>query len=75
MGFILTKKKHCYTRLPLGFAVIVLFALSPSIIGVIGAWFSEMTTGERCHEGNCSWMVIPWLTLLTLPIGGILMII
>ena len=72
---ILKEKKHLYTRFPLLCLGIVLLAFSPLIIGIIGANITERWTGEACHEGNCTWMVLPWLSMLTIPIGGIVLLI
>lgn len=75
MGLIIKNKEHYFKRFIIGIIVIVLFGLLPFIIGSIGATISEISTGEPCHEGNCIWMVIPWIGLVTLPISVILLII
>ncbi len=76
MGIILKTKKHYLTRFPLWLSIIIFLALSPFIIGFIGAYLSELITNEPCHEGNCFWGVIPWLGIfITLPIGAIVLII
>jgi hypothetical protein len=71
LGIIIKHKKHYLTRLPLWFFVIVFIGLSPIIIGMLGAWISEATTGEPCHEGNCSWMVLPWFGFISIPLGAL----
>jgi hypothetical protein len=63
------------TRFPIWLALIIFSALSPIIIGFIGAWVTEIITNEPCHEGNCTWMVLPWLAMITLPIGGGILLI
>lgn len=75
MPLIIKENKHYITRFVVGLALIVFFAFAPLIIGGIGAWISEASTGEPCHEGNCAWMVLPWLLIFTLPLGGIGLII
>jgi xanthine/uracil permease len=75
LGLIINNRKHLLTRFPLWFALIVIFGLSPLLIGVFGGWITELSTGEPCHEGNCGWMVLPWLTLFTLPIGGVILLV
>lgn len=75
MGLIIRRKRHFFTRLPLLLLGIVLLSLAPLLIGLLGAWFTEWQTGEPCHEGNCSWMVLPWLTIFTLPMGGVLLLV
>lgn len=75
MGVIINHKKHYSTRLPLWLIGIVFVGLSPIIIGLLGAWITEITTGQACHEGNCMWMTLPWLAMLSIPIGGIGLII
>jgi len=72
---IIRQKSHLLTRLPLGLFGIVLFSFSPFLMGVIGAWATQKFTGQPCHEGNCGWMVLPWLTVLTLPIGAFLLLV
>jgi hypothetical protein len=39
-------------------------ALSPLIIGGIGASLTP-----NCNESNCTWGVIPWYTIYTMPLG------
>lgn len=75
MPLIIKENKHYVTRFAVGIVLIVFFAFAPLIIGGIGAWISELSTGESCHEGNCVWMVLPWLLIFTLPLGGIGLII
>ncbi len=75
MGLIIKNKRHLRTRLIPWLLVIVFLAISPILIGVLGAWITELNTGETCHEGNCSWMVLPWFGMITIPIGGIILII
>ncbi len=70
MPIIIKEKKHFLTRFPIWLIVIVFVTFSPLIIGLIGAWITELTTGQPCHEGNCVWMTIPWFTIVTIPIGG-----
>jgi hypothetical protein len=74
-GVFITKRKHLLTRLPLVMLLILIFALSPFLIGISGAWISELTSGIPCNnEGNCFWLVLPWLGMITFPIGVILFI-
>lgn len=75
MAIIIKRKKHYLTRLPLHIFIISFIAFLPVIIGVGGAWITELTTGKSCNEGNCIWMVLPWFTLFTFPIGGIAFLI
>jgi len=73
--FAIERKRHYVTRFPVGVALIIFIGLSPWIIGVAGSWLTEWLTGLPCHEGNCGWMVLPWFTFLTLPIGGIFLVL
>jgi ABC-type multidrug transport system fused ATPase/permease subunit len=75
MALIIKSKKHYLTRFPLWLILIVLFAIFPALVGLLGSWIVETSTGEPCHEGNCIWMVIPWLSLITVPAGGIALIV
>ncbi|MCX2745454.1 hypothetical protein OO013_16360 [Mangrovivirga sp. M17] len=70
MPVIIKQKKHYLTRLPLWLALVIFIGLSPFIIGFIGAWITEATTNQPCHEGNCEWMVIPWFGFISLPLGA-----
>lgn len=74
MGIIIKRKKHLLTRFPLWLLVIAFLSFSPLIIGLIGAWYSEWSTGQPCNESNCSWMVLPWLTLISMPLGGLILL-
>jgi peptidoglycan biosynthesis protein MviN/MurJ (putative lipid II flippase) len=75
MPNIIKEKKDIFVRFPIGAVLVILAALSPMIIAMIGAWFTEMITGTPCHEGNCIWMVLPWLCLLTIPGGFVFLIV
>ncbi|MCR8666313.1 hypothetical protein NO995_01340 [Aestuariibaculum sp. M13] len=75
MSLIVKRKKHLLTRIPLITFLILFIGFAPVIIGLVGAYFSELTTGEPCHEGNCGWMVLPWLGMITIPIGLLLFIV
>lgn len=75
MGLIIKKKKHLWTRLPLWFVIILILGFLPAIAGMIGATISEISTGQPSHEGNCSWMVLPWFTMFTLPAAGLALLI
>ncbi|GAA4290744.1 hypothetical protein [Aestuariibaculum suncheonense] len=75
MPLIVKRKKHLLTRVPLLTFLIIFIGLAPVIIGMIGASFTEYTTGEPCHEGNCGWMVLPWLGMFTIPLGFLLFVV
>ncbi|MCH4551189.1 hypothetical protein [Aestuariibaculum lutulentum] len=75
MPLIIKRKKHLLTRVPFLTFLIVFIGLAPVIIGLIGAWITELNTGEPCHEGNCSWMMLPWLGMFTIPVGFLLFIV
>jgi len=74
MGLIIKNKKQYYTRIPLGIVCLILFSLSPAIIGFGGAWITQLLTTHTVNEGNSAWLGFPWLTLFTIPIGFILLI-
>ena len=71
MPKIIKRKRHYFTRLPVWFVAIVFFALSPYLIGVLGSYLKELSTGEPCNESNCGWMVLPFFTFITLPTGAL----
>lgn len=61
---------------PLGFlkilavyVVIVIAALIPVIVGFGGMYMQEIITGRRAHEGNSIFGAVPWLALITFPLG------
>jgi len=72
MGILLKKKRHLYTRIPLGLLIIGFIAICPIIISILGSWISELVTKEPCHEGNCSWATIGWFFFFTFPLAGFL---
>lgn len=76
MGIIIKKAKHYYTRFPIILISLIFLGILPFIVGFIGTWITEASTGESCNEGNCYWAVIPWVGIfVTFPISGILIII
>ena len=72
---LITKEKDFFTRIPIALLIIGLMAGAPFIVGLSGAWLTEVITGEPCHEGNCFWMALPWLCMLTFPIAGVCLIV
>lgn len=69
MAKIIKKKRQYITRFPVWFFAIIFFALSPYLIGILGSYLTELWTGEPCNESNCGWMVLPFFTFITLPMG------
>jgi len=64
---ILKERKQVYYKLPLGILIIILIGLSPIIVALIGSTLSEFISGTPCNEGNCAWMALIWLALLSIP--------
>lgn len=55
---------------------LIFFAISPFIIGLVGGYYFELTTGELCHEGNCSWAALGWVGIFgTIPLSILLFIV
>lgn len=75
MGLIVQSKKHLYIRVPILLILILLFAVSPILISIIGAQITEAMTNEPCHEGKCFWGAFGWYFLFTMPIAGLLFIL
>lgn len=75
MAFIIKSKKHLYIRVPIILFLILLFAISPILISIIGAQITEAMTNQPCHEGNCFWGGFGWLFLLTMPAAGLLFVV
>ncbi len=73
---IIVKKKDIFTKPILILLFFITVAFSPLVIAFAGAWLTKLFTGQDClNEGNCFWMVLPWLCLMTLPVGLLLMLI
>ncbi|WKN45121.1 hypothetical protein [Tunicatimonas pelagia] len=72
---IIRSKKDYFIRFPLGLLLIFIIGISPFLIGMIGASIVEYTSGEPCHEGNCYWGALPWLSFFTMPVASLLFII
>lgn len=75
MGRIIKHRKQLLTRFSLWLFLIVILGISPLLIGLTGAYISECLTGEPCHEANCVWMTIPWLTFTSVPISVFVLVI
>ncbi len=69
MPKIIKRKRHFFTVFPVWFIAIIFLGLSPYLLGILGSYLTELSTGEPCHEGNCGWMVLPFFTFITLPMG------
>ena len=75
-GIIIKHKKHYLTRFPLGLLLIVVIAFSPVILGGIGGWFFEMSTGLPCSEANeCGWILMTWFVMITFPVAALVLIV
>lgn len=59
----------------MGLLVIALFSFAPYLIGIIGAWVSEQTTGQPCVDGSCAWASVYWLSVITFPAGAFSLLI
>jgi hypothetical protein len=75
MGRIIKHKRDYFTKLPLMLLSIFFVGVSPVLIGILGARITESLTGQPCHEGNCGWMVLPWLGMITIPLAGLVLIV
>jgi hypothetical protein len=51
------------------YVLIFFVSIIPAIIGFAGMYVEETITGRRAHEGNSIFGVLPWLSLITLPLG------
>lgn len=49
--------------------VILIVAMIPVIVGFGGMYLQEIITGRRAHEGNGIFGAVPWLALITFPLG------
>lgn len=65
MPILFHKKCHLFTRLPLVLLGIILFGLSPLIVGYIGGTIQEWLTHQPCTEANCFWASLGWLVFMT----------
>lgn len=55
--------------------MIALASFLPLIIYEIGAYLWELNTGMSCNEGNCGWVMIGMLSILTVPVGMMWLIV
>jgi len=69
-------KAFAEIRNPFGFLkilavylVIFIVALIPVIVGFGGMYIQEILTERRAHEGNSLFGAVPWLALITFPLG------
>ena len=51
------------------YVVILIVAMIPVIVGFGGMYLQEIITGRRAHEGNGIFGAVPWLALITFPLG------
>ena len=68
------KREKDFIKFPIGIILIFIIAVSPFIIGYIGATITNLITNESCNESNCFWGVIPWFLFITIPLGILLFI-
>ncbi len=69
MGILIQTKKQILPRILIGILLLFLTAFGPVLVSIIGAYIIEYSTGNPCHEGNCAWAAVGWLSLLTMPIA------
>ncbi len=75
MPTLIKKRRHLYSRFPLGLLFILVIALSPVLIGMLGAMITEWQTGNPCHEGNCLWGALGWFAFFTIPFAALLFLV
>lgn len=52
-----------------------MLAILPVLAGFAGMFVEETITGRRAHEGNSIFGALPWLALITIPAGFVLLIV
>lgn len=75
MPILLKHKKHIKTRLIPIFFSIILFALLPFFIEIIGKTVHQWFTGTPCTQQNCFTYGITWFSMITIPLAILLLCI
>jgi hypothetical protein len=70
MAIIFSKPRQFVIGIPLGILAIIVYAVSPLLVGFTGGYITQLTTGKECNEANSIWGVIPWYMFVTLPTGA-----
>lgn len=52
-----------------------ILAILPVLAGFTGMFVEETITGGRAHEGKSIFGAIPWLAMITIPAGFVLLIV
>lgn len=73
MAILIKQRKHLKTRLLPLTILIIIVAFLPMVIGLGGAFFSELITGKPCsNEGNCGWLGFIWYMMFSIPVAFLL---
>jgi len=64
-----------FYKILLGIIIFAFFALFPIIFAMIGGYIEGLIRGIPIHEGNSGIFSFFWFSFITIPIGGILLII
>lgn len=75
MPTLIKNRRNLYSRFPLGHWLLLLIALSPILVGMLGATLTEWSTGNPCHEGSCIWGALGWFAFFIKPFAGLLFLV
>ena len=70
MAILFSKLRQFVIGIPLGAFAIIVYSVSPFLVGFTGGYITQLITGEECNEGNSIWGVLPWFMFVTLPTGA-----
>jgi len=68
-AFAEIRNPFCFLKILAVYVLIVIVAMIPVIVGFGGMYIQEMITGRRAHEGNSIFGAVPWLSLISFPLG------
>lgn len=73
MAIFVHNKRQIYRRFLPCLVGIILISIFPLLVSIIGAYLSELFTGNPCdNEANCAWMAFSWYLLKSIPLGLVL---
>lgn len=73
MPILFHNKRHFLIRFPIGAAIAAFIGFLPFIVGFGGGKLKGLISGIPCTNDTCPWMVVSYVTIITLPVGGVLL--
>ena len=69
-GIMFSRPRQFIIGLPLGILAILVYSVSPLLVGFTGGYITQLLTGKECNEANSIWGAIPWYMFVTIPTGA-----